>query len=192
MSAISPVLGRSERRAAAARYVEGLLLEGKRKSIEPLAQRLGVHATIGIRARPIAPGMTACASRMGAKAIAHLEPIESWIVDETAWVKQGRHSVGSCSTVLRSDRQERQLPAQRSADGQQRCGRRTGGRAPAAESWASDWVKMLQGWRSRADFYATKAEIALQLIDQALNDKVPQGPILRIVFTVTVSLSAKP
>ena len=42
MSAIVPVLGRSERRVAAIRYVEGLLMEGQRKSIEPLAARLGV------------------------------------------------------------------------------------------------------------------------------------------------------
>jgi SRSO17 transposase len=42
MSAIVPVLGRSERRVAAIRYIEGLLMEGQRKSIEPLAERLGV------------------------------------------------------------------------------------------------------------------------------------------------------
>ena len=32
-------LGRSERRTGAARYVQGLLLPGGRKSIEPLAER---------------------------------------------------------------------------------------------------------------------------------------------------------
>jgi len=37
-------LGRSERRVAAARYIHGLLLPGQRKSIEPMAQRLGVDA----------------------------------------------------------------------------------------------------------------------------------------------------
>ena len=35
-------LGRSERRRAAMCYVEGLLMPGQRKSIEPLAARLGV------------------------------------------------------------------------------------------------------------------------------------------------------
>ena len=42
MSAIVPALGRSERRQAAIRYIEGLLMEGERKSIQPLAARLGV------------------------------------------------------------------------------------------------------------------------------------------------------
>src|SRR6202167_5422726 len=37
-------LGRSERRVAATRYVEGLLMPGQRKSIIPMAERLGVDA----------------------------------------------------------------------------------------------------------------------------------------------------
>ena len=43
--ALTPVvaqLGRSERRVAAARYVQGLLMPGQRKSVEPMAERLGV------------------------------------------------------------------------------------------------------------------------------------------------------
>jgi len=36
---LAQVLGRSERRVAAARYVQGLLLPGQRKSIGPLAER---------------------------------------------------------------------------------------------------------------------------------------------------------
>jgi SRSO17 transposase len=39
---LTPVLGRSERRVGALRYMQGLLLPGERKSIEPMAQRLGV------------------------------------------------------------------------------------------------------------------------------------------------------
>ena len=35
-------LGRRERREGAALYVQGLLLPGGRKSVEPMAQRLGV------------------------------------------------------------------------------------------------------------------------------------------------------
>jgi SRSO17 transposase len=35
-------LRRSERRVAAARYVQGLLIPGQRKSVEPMAERLGV------------------------------------------------------------------------------------------------------------------------------------------------------
>src|SRR5258707_12949460 len=44
MAPLVATLGRSERRHAATHYVEGLLMPGQRKSIEPLAARLGVDA----------------------------------------------------------------------------------------------------------------------------------------------------
>jgi SRSO17 transposase len=44
MIPITAPLGRSERRIAATHYVEGLLLPGQRKSIEPMAERLRFDA----------------------------------------------------------------------------------------------------------------------------------------------------
>ena len=44
MAPLVASLGRSERRVAATHYVEGLLMPGQRKSIEPMAARLGVDA----------------------------------------------------------------------------------------------------------------------------------------------------
>ena len=88
-------LGRREQRVAATSYVQGLLMPGQRKSIEPMAERLGVpsqrlqqfvadspwdeNELWGVIRRRVRP---------------HLEPTEAWIVDETGWLKQGRHSVG--------------------------------------------------------------------------------------------------
>ena len=88
-------LGRSERRVGATLYVEGLLMPGQRKSIGPMAERLGVdsqklqqfitdspweESAIWKAIRPLAADC--------------LEPLEAWIVDETGWLKQGEHSVG--------------------------------------------------------------------------------------------------
>ena len=42
MIPLAAALGRSERRAAATNYVQGLLMPGQRKSIEPTAARLGI------------------------------------------------------------------------------------------------------------------------------------------------------
>ena len=44
MIPLAEVLGRSERRVAASRYVAGLLLPGQRKSIAPMSERLGVDS----------------------------------------------------------------------------------------------------------------------------------------------------
>ena len=39
-------------------------------------------------------GVTRRCGRIRREVIPSLEPIEAWIVDETSWLKQGRHSVG--------------------------------------------------------------------------------------------------
>jgi len=44
MTPLVATLGRSERRRAATHYVEGLLMPGQRKSIEPMAARVGVDS----------------------------------------------------------------------------------------------------------------------------------------------------
>ena len=44
MTPLVATLGRSERRQAATHYVEGLLMPGPRKSIEPRAARLGIDS----------------------------------------------------------------------------------------------------------------------------------------------------
>src|SRR5713101_5621672 len=88
-------LGRSERRLAATRYVEGLLMPGQRKSIEPLATRLGVDSQSLqqlLTSSPWSDEVLWKAIRQGV--IPHLEPLEAWVVDETGWLKQGEHSVG--------------------------------------------------------------------------------------------------
>ena len=88
-------LGRRERRAGAALYVEGLLLPGQRKSIEPMAERLGVASQKlqqFITDSPWEEGAVWQAIRR--EVVGAIEPVAAWIVDETGWLKQGKRSVG--------------------------------------------------------------------------------------------------
>lgn len=88
-------LGRSERRIAATRYVEGLLMPGQRKSIIPMAERLGVDSQSLQQFITDSPWSEEDVWRaIRQEMIPHLEPLEAWVVDETGWVKQGSHSVG--------------------------------------------------------------------------------------------------
>src|SRR3989304_9956497 len=95
---ISPLvvpLGRSERRRAATHYVAGLLMPGQRKSIEPMAVRLGVDSQSLQQLVTSSPWSEEALWRaIRQEVIPHLEPLEAWVVDETCWMKQGRHSVG--------------------------------------------------------------------------------------------------
>src|ERR1039458_7721481 len=107
------VLGRSDGRVAATRYVEGLLMPGQRKSIIPMAERLGVDSQSlqqfvtdspwseeelwrGVRQENIppleAPGGLVGGIPQGV--IPPLGPLGGWVVGQAGWVKAGSHSVG--------------------------------------------------------------------------------------------------
>jgi SRSO17 transposase len=88
-------LPRTDQRARGECYLRGLMLEGRRKSIEPMAQRLGeVHyqalhhfvATSPWDWRPVR-------QRLAQRLCGALQPT-AWVVDDTGFPKDGRCSVG--------------------------------------------------------------------------------------------------
>ena len=89
-------LGRSERRHWADVYIRGLLLDGERKSIEPLAARVpdgnvqALQQLVGQSPWEWLPVWERLAQRM----TADLMPDPVWVVDDTGFPKQGTHSVG--------------------------------------------------------------------------------------------------
>ena len=88
-------LVRSEQRKWSGAYVRGLMLDGKRKSIEPMAARLedgdeqGLQQFVNQSPWDHAVVRANLARRM----VAELGP-EAWIIDDTGFVKKGRCSVG--------------------------------------------------------------------------------------------------
>src|SRR5260370_8693321 len=89
MGPLVATLGRSERRHAATHYVEGLLMPGQRKSIEPLAARLGVDAQSLQQLLTSSPWSDeALWQAIREEVILHLEPVEPCVVAETGWLKQ--------------------------------------------------------------------------------------------------------
>lgn len=88
-------LGRCDQRAKGEQYVRGLLLEGRRKSIQPMAARLpdgdeeGLQHFITDSPWDDVPVRRRLALRM----CAEIEP-EGWIVDDTGLAKDGRFSPG--------------------------------------------------------------------------------------------------
>ena len=88
-------LARCDQRAKAEQYVRGLLLEGRRKSIQPMAGRLadgdeeGLQQFITDSPWDDAPVRRRLARRMTAE----IEPV-GWVIDDTALPKDGRMSPG--------------------------------------------------------------------------------------------------
>jgi len=104
-SLIGEVLRNKKRKASFAAYALGLLGEGDRKSMEPIAARVWgdpEHAGSGHQKFQYFVSEAAwddhevrrAAARYAVEALSRHEPIRTWIIDDTGFLKQGKHSVG--------------------------------------------------------------------------------------------------
>jgi SRSO17 transposase len=100
---IGVVLGNRRRRESFAVYAMGLFGDGERKSIEPIAARACPEEADAAHQRLLhfasdSPwsdrNVRREAARYALEAMTEREPIETWIVDDTGFIKQGSHSVG--------------------------------------------------------------------------------------------------
>jgi len=163
-------LGRRERRHWSSVYIRGLLLDGERKSIEPMAARLpegnvqALQQLIGQSPWPWAPVWQRLAQRMAAE----LTPDPVWVIDDTAFPKQGHHSVGvarqysgtlgktgNCQVAVSLH----QAGAEESAI--------LGWRLYLPESWIEDPQRRATAGIPAEVKFQTKWQLALELIDEA-------------------------
>jgi len=178
-------MGRSERRRGARVYLEGLLLDGERKSIEPLAARV---AGADVQALRQFVGQSPweveeVQRRLALKVVDLLSEPEVWIIDETAFPKAGEHSVGVarqyCGTL----------------------GKVANCQVAVSLHWSSAesscpilWRLYLpKGWLADAEraaevklppglAYRSKTELALEVLDRALGWELPRLPVVADSF----------
>ncbi len=102
---IGDVLGHKKRRASFATYALGLLADGERKSMEPIAARAcgdldetaAYHQRLQLFITDSAwsdRDVRRVAADYGLSAMTDREPVEAWIIDDTGFLKKGKHSVG--------------------------------------------------------------------------------------------------
>lgn len=163
-------LGRRERRQWSSVYVRGLLLDGERKSIEPLAARLpdgnvqALQQLIGQSPWPWTPVWERLAQRMSAE----LMPARVWVIDDTGFPKQGHHSVGVARQY--SGTLGKTANCQVAVSLHQTGGEEStilGWRLYLPESWAQDAERRTEAGIPDAVKFQTKWQLALQLIDDA-------------------------
>ena len=180
MAPVVASLGRSERRRAAMPYVEGLLMPGQRKSIEPMAARLGIDAQSLQQLVSSSPWSDEALWRaLRQEVIPHLEPLEAWVVDESGWLKQGQHSVGVshqyCGAVGKQANCQVSVEVVVSDGG---VAAPIAGRLYLPQNWAEDGKRRAEVGVPAEVQFQTKPELALDLIRQAQADGVPPAPIL--------------
>ena len=87
-------LARSDQRLKGQTYLRGLLLDGRRKSMQPMAERLGVDEQglqqfVSSSTWAVEP----VRERLAARAVAVIAP-DAWVVDDTGFPKDGTASPG--------------------------------------------------------------------------------------------------
>ena len=109
---VTASMGRKDRRYWAEQYVRGLLLDGERKSIEPMVERLGPQADVQSLRQFVSQSPWDCLAvqeAMAKKAAALWPEPLAWEIDEQSFPKAGHLSVG-VARQTRCPGQDRQLP----------------------------------------------------------------------------------
>lgn len=173
-------LGRSERREGTALYVRGLLMPGERKSIEPMAERLGTDKQKLQQLMADSPwDEQEVWHAIRRSVVPVMEPLAAWIVDETGWLKQGKESVGVarqyCGAVGKNARCQVSVEVV-VTDGE--IAAPVAGRLYLSEDWAGDQTRRKKAGVPQAVQFQTKLEIALELLQQVKADGVSPAPVL--------------
>ncbi len=171
-------MGRPERRQAMADYLTGLLLDGDRKSIEPMAGRL-VEDSADIQA--MRQRLQQCVTvspwsdeelllRLALKADAELPEVEALVVDDTGFPKKGTHSVGVqrqySGTLGRKDNCQVATSLHLASERGSVC---IGMQVYLPESWTSDRARCRAVGVPDDVPFRTKWQISLAQIDAALD-----------------------
>jgi SRSO17 transposase len=178
-------MGRSERRHWARIYIEGLLLDGERKSIEPIANRIhganvqSLRQFVGQSPWSVEEIQHKLTERM----VDLLSEPEVWVLDETSFPKAGEHSVGVARQYCGA------------------LGKIANCQVAVSLHWSSMEFSCPMSWRlylppewfadpQRAAEvklpveinYQSKTKLALDLIDQALSWEIPVMPVVADSF----------
>lgn len=180
-------LGRRERVEAMRAYVSGLLLDGERKSIVPMASRL-VDDEREIQA--MRQRLQECVAvsawaedevwrRLAVHIDRELPGIEAMVIDDTGFPKKGKHSVGVqrqySGTLGRIDNCQVAVSTHLAGESGSAC---IGMDLYLPESWASDAARRKKAGVPEAIEFQEKWRIALAQVDRALEAGLPKRLVL--------------
>jgi SRSO17 transposase len=180
-------MGRPERRRAMGWYITGLLLDGERKSIEPMAARLvdDEHEIAAMRQRlhgciaESAWSDDEVRARLARKLDREMPDIEALVVDDTGFPKKGEFSVGVqrqyCGTLGRRDNCQVATSLHLAGEAGSAC---IALRLYLPESWTDNQRRRRSVGVPDDVPFLRKWEIALQQLDDALQWGVRRHTVL--------------
>lgn len=187
---LGQVLGSDSRRASFAMYAMGLLGDGERKSVEPIAARccpdpFAVEAMHQRLLHFIAnanwsdAAVRREAARYALSALTAREPVGSWIIDDTGFLKQGKHSVGVQRQYTGSAGKVTNCQVGVSLSlASQTAHLPIDFELYVPKSWAEDPVRRREARIPESLVFQTKPQLALQMMRRAIADGMPKGVVL--------------
>lgn len=185
---LAQAAGHADRMTPLHRYCTGLLLDGERKSVEPMAARLApdqvqrVHESLHhfVAQSPWNDeDMLRQVRSYVVPAMQKTGPVTAWIVDETGFVKSGTHSAGVARQYCgRVGKKENCQIAVSLSVATQSSSLPIAWRLYLPENWAGDEERRRAAGVPAEVRFQTKPQIALGQIQQAVQEEVPQGIVL--------------
>src|ERR1700761_1700820 len=194
LDGIGELLGSSHRRESFAMYAMGLLSESERKSMEPIAARATgnpEHAGAGHQRIHHFISNTSwndhevrlAAARYAIAAMEERESVMAWIIDDTGFLKQGKHSAGV----------QRQYTGSAGKTANCQVAVSLSVTTPTQhlpidfalflpESWTEDAERREKARIPADTVFKTKHDLALGMIEQAALDKIPGTIVLADSF----------
>ena len=180
--------GHADRHTPLKNYCKGLLLPGERKSVEPMAARLApddvrrMHQSLHHLVAD-APWndeeMLAEVRRHVLPTMQKQGPVVAWIVDDTGFPKQGKHSVGVarqyCGQIGKHDNCQAAVSLSVSTWSSSLP---IAWRLYLPEVWCQDAERCQQAGVPEGVEFQTKPEIALQQIRKAVEQEIAVGVVL--------------
>jgi SRSO17 transposase len=185
VAGLSSVIGHADRAGPLRDYCTGLVLPGERKSVEPMAARTAPARTaaqhqsllhfVGIAAWSDEKVLAKVRETV-LPAIEKAGPIEAWIIDDTSFPKQGKHSVGVhhqyCGQLGKQANCQVTVSLSIANHG---ASLPVAYRLYLPEAWAKDRARRNKAGVPKGITFMTKPQIALEQIRWACEAGLPRG-----------------
>src|ERR1700755_2667125 len=188
VAGLGSVIGHVERTRPLRDYCTGLMLPGERKSVEPMAARTAPALTAAQHQSLLHfvgnaawsdEDVLAKVRETVLPAIEKNGPIEAWIIDDTSFPKQGRHSVGVarqyCGQLGKEDNCQVAVSLSLANS---HASVPVAYRLYLPQEWTGDRARLRKAGVPAEISFKTKHEIALDQLRWACSAELPRGVVL--------------
>jgi len=185
---LAQAAGHADRHTPLKNYCTGLLLPGERKSVEPMAARLApdnvgrMHQSLHHLVADAPWNDQEMLEQVRQQVLPAMQKhglVVAWIIDDTGFPKQGKHSVGVahqyCGELGKSANCQAAVSLSVST---WNASLPIAWRLYLPEVWCQDAARCEQAGIPKEMGFQTKPEMALEQIRQALEQQVPVGVVL--------------